>query len=106
MCYGDITEQANDIPKKIQIIIDEIYGKSCATNFYGFELMRDVIMEKLKKRQSLIEVFQDVKTQDGNVLRIFIMIVTKRSPHQLKLNSYAKTTKIKMLRKKLQQDLL
>lgn len=89
MCYGDIVENAHDINKKIQIIVDEINGKSCATNFYGFELTRDVVMEKLKKRQSLIEIYQDVKTQDGAILRIFLMVVTRRSPNQLKLNSYA-----------------
>lgn len=56
MCYADITQNsenqqaADDIPKKIKIIIDEVHGKSCITSFYGFELMRDVIMEKLKKR--------------------------------------------------------
>lgn len=50
MCYGDIVENANDINKKIKVVIDEINGKSCATNFYGFELTRDVVMEKLKKR--------------------------------------------------------
>lgn len=81
MCYGDITMQAPDINKKIQIIIDDVHGRSCATNFYGFELTRDIIMEKLKKRQSLIEVFQDVKSKDGAVFRIFLMIVTRRSPH-------------------------
>lgn len=97
---------APDINKKIQIIVDEINGKSCATNFYGFELTRDVVMEKLKKRQSLIEVFQDVKTKEGSVYRVFMMIVTRRSPHQLKLNSYAKTSKIKLVRKKLQAELL
>lgn len=106
MCYGDITMQAADINKKIQIIVDEINGKSCATNFYGFALTRDVVMEKLKKRQSLIEVYQDVKTKDGTVLRIFIMIVTRRVAHQLKLNSYAKTSKIKLLRKKLQNEMI
>lgn len=57
MCYGDITETAPDINKKIQIIIDEINGKTCATSFYGFELSRDVVMEKLKKRQSLVDVY-------------------------------------------------
>jgi len=50
MCYGDITKNKNDIPKKIQFIIEEVNGRSCVTSFYGFELMRDVVMEKLKKR--------------------------------------------------------
>lgn len=32
------------------MIVEEVHGKACVTSFYGFELMRDVIMEKLKKR--------------------------------------------------------
>lgn len=106
MCYGDITNNAKDIPKKIKIIIDEVHGKSCVTTFYGFELMRDVIMEKLKKRQSLIEVYQDVKTLDGTILRVFMMIVTKRSQNQVSLNSYAQHSKIRVLRKKLQAEII
>lgn len=106
MCYGDITDNAKDIPKKIKIIVDEVHGRSCVTSFYGFELMRDVIMEKLKKRQSLIEVYQDVKTKDGTILRVFVMVVTKRSQNQVKLNSYAQHSKIRVLRKKLQAELI
>lgn len=105
MCYGDITGNVKDIPKKLKIITEEVHGKSCVTSFYGFELMRDVIMEKLKKRQSLIEVYQDVKTQDGTIFRVFVMIVTKRSQNQAKLNSYAQHSKIKILRKKIQAEL-
>lgn len=61
MCYGDITNLTTDINKKIKIVVDEVQGKACATSFYGFELTRDVIMEKLKKRQSLIDIYLDVK---------------------------------------------
>lgn len=50
MCYGDITQDVKDIPKKIKLIVEEVNGKSCVTSFYGFELMRDVVMDKLKKR--------------------------------------------------------
>jgi len=102
MCYGDITQNKNDIPKKIRFVIEEVNGRSCVTSFYGFELMRDVVMEKLKKRQSLIEIYQDVKTKDGSIFRVFLMVVTKRSQNQVKLNSYAQHSKIRVLRKKLQ----
>ena len=91
--------------KKIKIIVDEIHGKNCATSFYGFELSRDAIMERLKKRQSLIEVYTDVKCVDGNIYRVFVMINTNRRPNQLKVNSYAKQSKIKLVRKKLIAEL-
>ena len=110
ICYADITGEANDVAndvaKKVKIVVDEIHGRICATNFYGFELARDSICEKLKKRQSLIEVYTDVKTTDGIIFRIFCMLTTNRRSNQVKLNSYAKSSKIRLLRKKLVSDLL
>lgn len=78
ICYADISNQPQDISKRVKIVVDEIHQKFCATNFYSFELTRDAIMEKLKKRHTLIDVFTDVKTNDGNVFRIFAMIVTSK----------------------------
>ena len=106
ICYADITGEANDVPKKIKIVVDEIHGRICATNFYGFELSRDSIYERLKKRQSLIEVYADVKTADGIIYRLFSMLTTNRRSNQVKVNSYAKASRIKLVRKKLIADLL
>jgi small subunit ribosomal protein S3Ae len=106
ICYADITSEANDVNKKIKIVVDEIHGRICATNFYSFELTKDKIAEKLKKRQSLIDVYCDVKTSDGVISRIFSMLTTNKRPNQVKLNSYAQTSKIKLLRKTLVSDLL
>ena len=106
ICYGDLTFEANDVPKKIKMYIEEIHGRICATSFYGFELSRDVIYDKLKKRQSLIDVYTEVKTSDGIIFRIFVMLVTNRKPNQLKLNSYAKHSRIKLIRKKIIADLI
>ena len=50
ICYADVTQKVEDISKKIKVIIDEIHDPICATNFFAFELTRDAIMEKLKKR--------------------------------------------------------
>ena len=106
ICYADITGEANDISKKIKLVIDEIHGRICATNFYGFELSRDKVYERLKKRQSLIEVYTDVKTSDGIIYRLFSMLTTNRRPNQVKLNSYAQHSKIKLVRKTLIADIL
>ncbi len=105
ICYADITKKTQDINKKIKFIVDEIHGSICATNFYSFELTRDAVCELLRKRQSLIEVFADVKSKDGHVYRVFLMIVTQKRKNQVKLNSYAKSSKVKALRKLLQQDI-
>jgi len=106
ICYADITGEANDVSKKIKIVVDEIHGRICATNFYSFELTRDRIYEKLKKRQSLVEVYSDVKTSDGIIYRLFTMLTTNRRSNQVKLNSYAQHSKIKLARKTLVADLL
>ena len=50
ICYADITMEANDVSKKVKMIVDEIHGRICATSFYSFELSRDIVFEKLKKR--------------------------------------------------------
>ncbi len=57
----------------------------------------------LKKRQSLIEVITDVKTNDNFQFRVFLVIVTSKIQGQVKINSYAQTSKIKLMRKTLQR---
>jgi len=69
------------------MIVDDVHGKILATNFYSFELSRDQVAERLKKRQTLVNVCADVKSQDGFVYRVFCMIVTNRRQNQKKLNS-------------------
>lgn len=99
--YADITDNARDVTKKVKMVVDEIQGSLCATSFYGYELSREKIFALLKKRQSLIEVYTDVKTADGVIYRIFMVMVTNRKQNQVKINSYAQGSKIRVLRKAL-----
>lgn len=101
MAYSDITGQAKDVSKRIHATIEEIQGANCFTNFYKYELARDKIYGMLRKRQTLIEVNTDVKTEDGVMLRVFVIVVSKKQPGQVRLNSYVKHTRAKFLRKKL-----
>ena len=104
--YADITDNARDVSKKVKMVVDEISGNICATSFYGFELSKEKIFAMLKKRQTLIEVYSDVKCADGVILRIFLVLTTSRKPNQVKLNSYANHSTVKVLRKKLVTELL
>lgn len=104
--YADITDNARDVSKKVRMVVDEIQGNICATSFYGYELTKEKIFALLKKRQSLIEVYSDVKCADGVIFRIFMVMVTNRRHSQVKLNSYAKASKIRMLRKKLRAEVV
>jgi small subunit ribosomal protein S3Ae len=101
MSYADITNSAKDVTKRIKITLDEIQGSSCFTSFHSYELAKERISAMLKKRQTLIEVVTEVKTNDGVVFRIFISAVTNRRGGQVKLNSYAKASKVRALRKRL-----
>ena len=101
MAYSDITGSSKDVSKRIYSTVDEVQGANCFTNFYGYELARDKISGMLRKRQSLIEVNTDVKTEDGVTLRVFVIVVSRKLPTQVRLNSYVKHTKAKFMRKKL-----
>lgn len=81
MCYADITSNFKDVPKKIKMVVDDVKENICATSFYGFELSRECIFEMLRKRQTLVNVFANVKTKDGNMYRLFLMVVTNRRPN-------------------------
>lgn len=101
MAYSDVTNQAKDVSKRIYATVEEIQGANCFTNFYKYELARDKIYGMLRKRQTLVEVNTDVKSEDGVMLRVFVVVVSKKQPGQVRLNSYIKHTRAKFLRKKL-----
>lgn len=105
MSYADITGAAKDVSKRVKVLIEEIQGSSCFTSFYAFELSREKIAAMLKKRQSLVEIVTEVKTSDNVIFRIFAVAVTNRRQGQLKLNSYTKQSKVRLLRKKLFAEL-
>jgi small subunit ribosomal protein S3Ae len=89
--------------KKIQLCIEEIQGKSCLTDFYGMSLTRDKMCQLVKKRQTLVEAFTDVKTTDGFVIRLFAIGFTAKHKQQTKATCYAQTAQIRKLRKKMVQ---
>lgn len=49
----------------------------------------------------MIEATVDVKTTDGYLLRIFVMGFTARSPNQQKKATYAQSSQIRTIRKKM-----
>ena len=65
------------------------------------DLNRDKLCQFIKKRQTLIESFVDVKTADGYLLRVFVIGFTRSVPGQICKTSYAKSSQIKAIRKKM-----
>lgn len=87
--------------RKIKLVVEDIDGKTLKTSFYGMDLNRDKLCQFIKKRQTLIEAFVDVKTQDGYLLRVFVIGFTRSVPGQIRKTSYAKSSQIKAIRKKM-----
>jgi len=89
--------------RKIKLRIDDIQGRNCLTNFHGMDFTSDKLRSLVRKWQTLIECFVDVKTVDGYVVRLFAIGFTKRRPNQLKKTSYAQTSQIRAIRKKMSE---
>lgn len=105
MSLADLTNNGKDVSKRVKMTIDDIQGSSCFTSFHSYELARDKVSAMIKKRQSLIEVVVEVKTNDGGSFRITCYAVSNRRAGQLKLNSYAKSSRVRILRKKVSECL-
>ena len=102
LSLGDLNENSEELSfRKFKLRIDEIQGRNCLTNFHGMSFTSDKIRSMVKKWQSLIEGQIDVKTTDGYLLRLFCLAFTKRRSNQLKKTTYAQTSQIKQIRKKM-----
>ena len=87
--------------RKIKLIGEEVQGKALLTNFYGMDVTRDKLNGLIRKWQTLIEASADVKTIDGYTLRLFALAFTKRRPNQIRKTSYAQSSQIRAIRKKM-----
>lgn len=92
--------------RKVKMEVEKVEGGCLYTSFNGMCVTREKIMSSLKKRQTLIEVCADVKTQDGYIVRVFVLLSTSSVRGQKKANSYAKTSEVKRIRKSLTKTLL
>jgi small subunit ribosomal protein S3Ae len=61
----------------------------------------DKLRSLVRKWQTLIEAYVDVKTTDGYLLRLFAIAFTKRRPNQNRKTTYAQTSQIRQIRKKM-----
>lgn len=98
---ADLNNNEEDSFRKIRLQVQEIQGRNCLTNFYGMGFTSDKLRSLVKKWQSLIEAFVDVKTTDGYLIRIFAIGFTKRRQNQIKKTTYAQNAQIRAIRKKM-----
>merc|ERR1712147_110009 len=87
--------------RKFRLVCEEVQGDHCLTNFHGMELTRDKQCSIIKKWQSKIEAHVDCTTTDGYKLRLFCVGFTKRRQNQVKKTTYAQSTQIRAIRKKM-----
>ncbi|XP_035681990.1 40S ribosomal protein S3a-like [Branchiostoma floridae] len=87
--------------RKFKLIVEEVQGRNCLTNFHGMNLTTDKLRSMVKKWQTLIEANVDVRTTDGYLLRLFCIGFTKKRQNQIKKTAYAQHTQIRAIRKKM-----
>jgi small subunit ribosomal protein S3Ae len=98
---ADLQGDDNLAYRKVKLIVEEVQGKSCLTNFHGMDLTRDQLCSLIRKWQSLIEAHVDVKTTDGYILRLFAIAFTQKRANQVKKTCYAQHAQIRDIRKKM-----
>lgn len=101
MCLADLVDNPDDSFKNIRLLIDDVQGKTCSTSFCGMNFTSDKLHSLVKKSHTLIEAFTDIKTTDGYLLRVFIIGFTFRQKTQIRKTTYAKTSKIRLIRRKM-----
>jgi len=91
----------DDSFRKFKLKVAEVNGRQCLTNFSGMDMTTDKLRSLIRKWHTLIEAFSDVKTTDGYTLRIFAIGFTRSRPNQTKKTSYAQTSQVRRIRKKM-----
>jgi len=61
----------------------------------------DKLRSLVRKWSSLIEANVVVKTTDDYLLRLFCIAFTKRRPNQIKKTTYARSSQVRAIRKKM-----
>ena len=88
--------------RKIRLVCEDVQGNDVVTNFHGMDITRDKLCSLIRKWQSLIEAFVDVRTTDGYLLRVFAIAFTKKQSNQaVKSTCYAQAGQIRNIRKKM-----
>jgi small subunit ribosomal protein S3Ae len=100
---ADLNKDEQQAHNKITLKVLSVHGKTCLTNFDGMTITSDKLQSCVKKWKTFIEAHVDVKTTDGYLIRVFTMGTTKAQPNQVKKTAYAKTSKVREIRKKMME---
>jgi len=100
-CLADLNQDEDQAHRKMKLRCEDVQGKNVLTNFWGMDFTTDKLRSLVRKWQSLIEADCDVVTTDGYRMRLFCIGFTKRRQLQQKRTSYAQSSQIKQIRKKM-----
>lgn len=98
---ADLQKDEDHSFRKVRLRVDEVQGKNCLTNFHGLDFTSDKLRSLVRKWQTLIEANITVKTTDDYLIRLFAIAFTKRRPNQIKKTTYAASSQIRAIRKKM-----
>ena len=98
---ADLNKDDEQAFRKFRLRIDKVQGRTCLTNFYGMDFTSDKLRSLVRKWQTLIEAFSDIRTADGYIVRIFVIAFTKRRANSVKKTTYAQSAQIKAIRQKM-----
>jgi len=88
--------------RKIRLVCEDVQGEDVITNFHGLDMTRDKLCSLIRKWQTLIEAFVDVRTTDGYLLRIFCIGFTRKQLNQKPSKAcYAQSSQIRAIRKRM-----
>jgi len=99
---GDLKPHSEDEAfRKFKLKVEDVQGYNCLTQFQGLDITTDKLRSLVRKKQTLIEAYLDVRTTDGYALRLFAICFTKRHPKQHRKTSYAQSAQVRAIRKKM-----
>jgi small subunit ribosomal protein S3Ae len=101
MSLADLQGNESDAYRKMRLRVEDVQGRNCLTNFWGMDFTTDKLRSLVRKWQTLIEAYVDVKTTDGYILRMFCIGFTKKRAGQIKRTCYAQSSQIRLIRKKM-----
>merc|ERR1712174_7927 len=98
---ADLNQDEDQAFRKIKLRCDDVQGRNCLTQFHGMDFTTDKLRSLVRKWQTLIEAYVDVKTTDDYYLRIFCIAFTKKRQNQIKRSCYAQSAQIRQIRAKM-----
>lgn len=97
---GDLNPGAEDLNGNTKFYLQTqlVSDGKCLTNFHGMDITRHKYGSLFRKGCDCIDVFMDIPTTDGYLLRVFVIAFTDRFRFQRRKNCHVKGRVIRMMR--------